>query len=160
MSAFKAVSLHIRDAIIELLQDITFDAGSGAEAAFGLVTNDPAAEFDQEPYCLVYPGKLDTKKAAVGLQDRDVYFAIFIELTLETKNRTQAQTYDYMYNLSELVLNALDVGDFTGVLNTEDSTIVNWILNASRSTMKPAKTKAGAVLLCQIDACVSYSMDL
>jgi hypothetical protein len=162
LPAFKSVSRHIRDAVITLLEGVRYDAGSGAEAAFDLVTNDPSAEFSGEPFCLVYPGKLETKKAAIGLQDRTVNLAVFIELSLEsdTSGRTQGQTYDYMYDLTELALNALDEGDFTGVLNTEDNTILNWIMNATVGTMRPAKTNAGAVLLCQIDVAISYQYDL
>lgn len=161
MSAFKAVARHIQDAVIELLEGITYDTGSGPDQAFQLVTSDPGAEFSGEPYCLVYPGKLQTKKAARGLQDRTVNLAIFIELSLEAKSgRTQGETYIYMYDLTELTLNALDEGDYDNALNTEDNTITNWIMNATVGTMRPAKTKAGVVLLCQIDVSVSYQMDL
>jgi succinate dehydrogenase flavin-adding protein (antitoxin of CptAB toxin-antitoxin module) len=160
MSAFKAYARHIRDAVITLLESVTYDTGNGAEQAFSQVSSDPNAEFSGEPNCLVYPGKLETKKAARGMQDRTVNLCVFIELKLEKTGRTQAQTYDYMYDLTELVLNALDEGDYDGALNTEDSSIANWIMNATVGRMAPAKSKAGVVLLCRIDLAVSYQMAL
>lgn len=165
MSAFKSQARHIRDAVIQVLQGIQYDAGSGPEPAFdpdaNPVTSNPADELKGEPFCLVYPGKLETKKAARGIQDRTVNLCVFLELSLESSTgRTQAQTYDYMYDLTELVLNALDEGDYTDALHSDDSTIVNWIMNASVGTMRPAKSKVGVVLLCQIDVAIKYSFDL
>ena len=166
MTAFKSVSRHLRDALIEVLQGIQYDAGSGPEQAFQLVDGNPSDEFDQEPYALVYPADLINTKSQTGEQDRNLQFEIFLLLKLEnglnadSSARTQEQTYDYMYDLAELVLNALDEADWNDTLHSDDVTIVNWILNASRGTFLPAKMKAGAVLVCTIHVSVEYSFDL
>lgn len=160
MPAYKSKSRHIRDALIVLLQGINYDAGGGSEPAFGLVTSNPSAETNQEPYALVYPAQIADTKGAVGQNDRAVGYAIFIELNLETANRTQDQTFNYMYDLTELVLDTLDSGDFHDSLNAQDSSIGTWLMDVSRSTFRPAKSKTGAVLLCTIDITVSYSKNL
>jgi hypothetical protein len=160
MSAYKGMTRKVRDALITILQGITYDAGSGAEPAFGLVTRDPKSENGQEPYVLIWSIPSRSAVVAVGQVDRTLNYAIFIELTLESTSRTQAQTIDYMSDLTDLTMDALNEADYNGQLHTIDNTIQNWILTVTKSDFKPAKSKNGAVLLCQIDVCVSYSVDL
>lgn len=160
MSAYKSQARKIRDALVTVISGINYDTGSGPEQAFQLVTGDPATEFNQEPYALVYPAPIDSIKGATGQQDRTVAFKILILLNMENGARTQSQTYNYMFDLTELVLDVLDEGDFHDTLNTIDNTLGTWIMNASRGTFVPAETKAGAALLCTIDIAVSYSKDL
>lgn len=160
MSAYKSKARKLRDALVTVIQGINYDAGGGSEPAFALVTGDPSQEFNQEPYALVYPAPINSTKGATGQQDREVTFQILVLLNMETGARTQSQTYDYMYDLTELILDALDAGDFHDVLNTVDPTLGTWLMDASRGTFVPADTKSGAALLCTIDVAVNYSQYL
>ncbi len=160
MAAYKGKIRRIRDALVGILQGVAYDAGGGAEPAFGLVTSDPALEFTKEPFCLVFPAPSTDAKGAVGQQDRTVAFAIFITLSMETATRTQQQTYDYMSDLTDLILDGIDEGDYIDSLNTIDPTLGTWLMQATRSNMQPGETKGGAVLLCSIDISVTYSKNL
>ncbi len=158
--AYKGKTRHIRDALVTLLQGVTYDAGGGSEPAFGLVTADPSQEFTTEPFCLVYPAMSQDVKGATGQNDRTAAFAIFVMLNMETGTRTQAQTYNYMSDLTDLILDALDEGDFNDSLNISDNTLGTWLMDASRSDFRPAETKGAAVLLCSIDVAITYSKNL
>lgn len=160
MAAYEGMTRRVRDALISLINGITYDTGSGAEPAFGLVTADPKPENEAEPYVLVWSLPSKDVKGATGQQDRTLSYAVFVQLDLETATRTQAQTINYMSDLTDLIIDTLDEADYNGQLHTIDSQINNWILNTSRSDFKPAKAKSGAVLLCQITADVTYSRDL
>lgn len=161
MSAYKSQARGIKDALVTLLSGVQLDAGHGAEPAFGLVTDDPSMTFTgNEPFVMVYPAPSNDTKAAIGQNDREVAFIVIVVLSMENKQRTQVQTYDYMYDLTELILDCFDEGDFTDALNRTDTTLHTWIMNATRSTFLPAEAKAGAILLCNIDVAVTYSKDL
>lgn len=160
MPAYKAKSRKIRDALVTILQGLTYDAGGGAEPAFALVTGDPSLEFQQEPFALVFPAPILSTKAATGQNDREVQFSLLVLLNMEGGGRTQNSTYNYMYDLTELIMDALDKGDFHDVLNTADPTLGTWLMDSSRGTFLPAETKSGAALLCTIDVSVTYSLDL
>lgn len=160
MPAYKSKARHIRDAVIALLQALTYDTGGGAESAFALVTGDPSQEFGEEPYALVYPAQITDTKGATGQADRAVGFAIFIMLSTENKQRTQNATYNYMYDLEEIVLDALDSADFHDSLNATDNTIGTWLMDIQTGGLVPADTKSGGVLLCTINLIVSYSKNL
>jgi hypothetical protein len=160
MSAYKSKARKLRDALVTVIAGIQYDTGSGPSQAFQLVTGDPSAAFNQEPYALIYPAPINSTKGATGQQDRNVTFQIIVLLEMENEARTQSQTYNYMYDLTELVLDSLDSGDFHDVLNTADPTLGTWLMDASRGTFVPATVPSGTVLLCTIDVAISYSIDL
>lgn len=157
MSAYVSTARSIKDALVTILGQIQLDAGSGPEAAFALVTDDPSAAFNQEPFCLVMPAKSDDVKAAVGVQDRTVAFTVIIVLSLENGQRTQPQTYDYMYDLVELTLDSLDNADWADTLNTLGVNLDTWFLNATKNEIVIGESKGAAILIGTIDVAVSYS---
>lgn len=158
--AYKGKSRHIRDALVTLLQGVTYDAGGGPEPALGIVTADPSAEFSAEPFCLVLPGPIDNIMVTTSQNDRTVHFSVLLMLTMETVNRTRAATYNYMEDLTDLLMDTLDEADFHDQLNTVDNTIGTWLMATNRGEFVPGESKSGAVLLCTLDVTVSYSKDL
>ena len=160
MSAYLSPQRALKNALVSLLQTITYDAGSGPEQAFQLVTTDPKAEFDQEPYCFVHRIKTQSKLTQTGSNDRTVTFTLAIVLSLENGRRTQQATYDYMDDLTELTQNALDQADFTDALSSYQSTVNTYIVTADTNTPVPAQSKSGLVLLNTIDVAIKYVYDL
>lgn len=154
----------IKYALVHLLQQVQYDAGSGGEDAFALVTADPSKEYNQEPFCLVLRAPSMDKKGAVGEQDQTVGFQVIITLELENGQRTRQQTQDYMDDLEELALSTLDEGDWTDALNQAPSppTISTWILNATKveQYIGTPPSGAGRILICAIDIEVSYTVNL
>ncbi len=156
MQPYKSKSRRIRDALVSRIAGIQLNG----ESAFETATADPSVAFDKEPYALVFPAPSTDEKSQIGQQDRTVAFAVIILLKMEGTTRTQLETYDYMYDLTELVLDQLDEDDFQDALNQEEDSLGTWILNATRSSFTPAEAKGGAALLCTIDVEVSYSKNL
>lgn len=152
----KSTARSIKDALVTLLEGITYNA----EPAFGLVTDDPSLEANQEPFALVYPAPSTSKVVVVGEQDRTTCFDIFVTLSLENGQRTQVQTYNLMYDLTELIQNCLDVGDFNDSLNAIDTSLSINLMTAESSTFYPAKTDTASVLMCQVKVCITWLYEL
>lgn len=147
---------RIKDALVTLLTGLQY----GGEDAFQLVTSDPSKEPDQEPWALVFPNEMLSVKGATGQQDRTVSFDILMSLNLEDNARTQSETYDYMYDLTDLVLSGLESSDFHDSLNAIDSSLGTWILDVPRAQFSPAESKNGLILLCIVNVGLTYSIDL
>lgn len=162
MSAYLSNRLLIKRALVYLLQQVTYDAGSGAEDAFALVTDDPSQEYKQEPFCLVMRNRSLDQKGAHEQQDHTVGFQIIITLELENAQRTRSETQDYMDNLEELVLDALDEADWNDALNGAPTppTIPTWLLDAGEVQQYVGEGNSGALLICTIDVTVKYTLDL
>ncbi len=160
MSAYESPTRALKYALVNLIETIQYDAGSGPEQAFQLVTTDPKAAFDQEPYCFVYRTKTQSKVIQTGSNDRTVNYGAIIVLSLENGQRTQQQTYDYMDDLTELVQNTLDTADFTDALSTYQSLVSTYIVTAVTNTPVPGVSNEGAVLLNTIDIAIKYIYDL
>lgn len=160
MSAYLSPTRALKNALVSLIQTIQYDAGSGPEQAFQLVTTDPKAAFDQEPYCYVHRTKTTSKVVQTGSNDRTVNFGAVIVLSLENDQRTQQQTYDYMDDLTELVQNSLDNADFTDALSQYQSAVNTYIVTAQTSEPVAAESNGGAVLINTIDIAIKYIFDL
>ncbi len=160
MSAYVSPQRALKNALVSLVQTITYDTGSGPEQAFQLVTTDPKAEFDQEPYCFVHRVKTQSKLVQTASNDRTVTFTLVVVLSLENGQRTQQQTYDYMDDLTELVQNTLDTADFTDALSSYQNIVNTYIVAAETNTPVPGQSKGGLVLLNTIDVAIKYVYDL
>lgn len=151
-------SKRIKNALKTVLSAITYDTGSGSEPAFLSVLDNTKGEFDGYPSIRILPGDITTEKASVFENDRTVNFVIRVHLFMENKPESESATYDWMYNLTDLILDTLDVGDSTGALNTADPTLQNILmLNATRGDWIVAETDSATALLCDVNCSVHYS---
>lgn len=82
---------------------------------------------------------------------------IYVHLPLESTAATESATYDKMYDLTDLILDCLDEGDFDNSLSAIDSTIGVHFLDAQRGDWIVNTSKGGAILICLIDVNVRYS---
>lgn len=156
MTAYKSNARAFKDALVTILQGVQLDTGSGAETAFALVTDDPSKAFNQEPYCLVYPGKSEDTVAATHMNDRSQGYLIIIVLSLENGQRTQPQSYDLMYDLTELCLDALDNANWTDAMNSPVN-LGTWWLHTSHNEPIVGDSKGAAILIGTIDVDVNFS---
>src|SRR5688500_15917120 len=132
MPAYNGKSKRIKNALKTLLGGIQYDIGSGNEPAFVSVLDNTTGEFDGYPSLRVLPGDLDTEKASVAENERTTAYVIYVHLPLESKPATEAATYDKMYDLTDLILDCLDEGDYDNSLSAIDSTIGVQFLDAQR----------------------------
>ena len=64
-----------------------------------------------------------------------------------------------MYDLTDLIINTLDRGDYVGALENIDPDLGTWMLNATRGDWYVTDTAVGNVLMCDVNIEVKYSKD-
>lgn len=142
-------SKDIKNALVALLQGLQRDG----EPAFQEVKGHPRGTYEGFPAARVQPGDQTTSKGAHGQNDRTVNLTIRV---LVEATDTGAE-FDQMYELTDLVLDALDTadyqGDFIESLDAEE-------LNASRGDWFDMNSQStGPLLACDITVGVEYSRD-
>jgi hypothetical protein len=157
--AYNGRSKRIKNALKAVLAGITYDAGGGAEQAM-YVLDSSSGQFEGYPGLRVLPADIDSDKASVAENERVVRFLVSVHLPMEDNAESEAATYDKMYDLTDLILDTLDVGDFTGALNAQDPTIGTYFLNATRGDWFAVEENAGVLLVCDLNVEIKYSKDL
>lgn len=141
-------SKKIKNAIISLVQGIQYKN----EPAFVNVMGTPRGEFDGYPAARVLPGDITTEKGAYSQNDRVVALTLRIHVP-STKEGTE---FDTMYDLTDLVLDALDTADYEGEFISAVGVLE---INASRGDWFDTDSPTGPILACDIAIEVTYSKD-
>ena len=139
----------IKNALVGLIEPLQLDG----ETAFVEVKGHPRGEFDGFPSVRVLPADVSSENVAFGENDRTVSFTVRTHLPV----KTDGSEFDRMYELTDLLVDALEQADFD---NTLQSQVGTYILTASRGTWMDVSTQSGVVLQCDIDVDVSYSKEL
>lgn len=156
MAVYKGKARRIKDALVTLMQAVQLND----EPAFTQVLDSAKGEFDSYPSVRVLPADQDTDKSAVGQNERTVAYYVRVHLPLESTQITEAQTIDYIYDLTELILDCLDEGDFAGSIAQIDPLIGTHILNATRGAWGFAQSPAGVLLTCDVNVSARYTKNL
>lgn len=138
----------IKNQLVTLIQGLQLDG----EQAFVDVQDNSIGKFDGYPSVQVLPGRQDTDKAAQNQNDRTVVF----EVRTHVEPQEDGSEFDYMYELSDLLIDSLDQADAD---NTFQAAIGTYILNATQGDWDYIETPAGPVLVFVINVEVSYSKD-
>ncbi len=160
MAAYNGMSKRVKNALKALLAGIDYDTGSGNEDAFTSILGSTEGQFDGYPAVRVLPGDVTTEKADTGVNDRGLNYILRVHLPLEDTAEASEATYDHMYDLTDLMIDTLDRGDYTGALEDIEPDFGTWILNATRGDWYVTESEAGAVLMCDVNVEVKYSKDL
>lgn len=163
MSGFVSNRRLIKYALVYMLGQPTYNRlGTGSGPVFPNVTADPSQQYNKEPFCLVLRAPSLDKKGAVGEQDHTIGFQVIIVLSLENKKRPRQETQDWMDDLEELALTALDEGDWQDALNHAPSPPTNstWMLNTTKVEQYIGTGQSGRLLICCIDVEVMYTTEL
>lgn len=158
--AYKGNNRKIKDALISMLQGITYDTGSGPEPAFVNVLDNTKYEFEGYPSVLVLPNTLASTTAQSAQMDHTVSFATIMHFSLSDPATIETATYNQMYDLTDLIVDTVEHGDYIGQLSTIDPTITNWRMDVKQARWYVATGKIGALLLCNVDIEVTYSKDV
>ncbi|SIS11363.1 hypothetical protein [Williamsia sterculiae] len=160
MAAFKGKSRQIRDALMVVMSDITIDRdGNGETPAFHHVTASTKTVFDGVPVCQVLPNDYPTDPGSVAQQDRTVNFVLRVYVPLDG-NDVDQETTDWLYDLTDKMIDAIAIGDVTSALHTADPQLNTLLLDSRRATWSTLSTTAGVMLACDVDVEVRYSKDL
>lgn len=160
MSAYASPTLAIRNGLVSILSAMTYDTGNGAEPAFALATADPRAQTNQDPYCIVWNVGGVEAQEGVGYDDRTSKFVVSIVLQLESTDRTQIQTADYMTNLVDLTLSTLARADFTDALSGYEQVVHSYIVEPGEFKTDIYESKAGSLLITEINVSVRWQYNL
>jgi hypothetical protein len=160
MTAYKGRNRRIKDALVTILQGITYDAGSGAEPAFVSVLDNTKDEFEGYPAVRVLPNNLASVTGSTYQRDHTVSYAVIMHFPLEDPNNIESQLYNQLSDLSELIVNVMEQADKSATLSSIDPVIQDWKIDVKSARWYVAAGKAGSLLLSNIDIEVTYSQDL
>jgi hypothetical protein len=155
--AYKGMNRKIKDAVVTMLTGITYDTGSGAEPAFVSVLDNTKDEFEGYPSVRVLPNDIASVTAMNAEKDHTVSFAVIMHFPLNSPADVESDTYNHMYDLTDLIVDTSEHGDYIGQLSTIDPTIQNWMMEVKSARWYIATGKSGALLLCNVNITVSYS---
>jgi hypothetical protein len=156
MAAYNGQSKKIKNALKAILTAIQYDGGGGSETAM-YVLDSSHGKAEGYPVLRLLPADVDDNKAAVFENERTVNFLLIVELPMEVSPETEAATYDKMYDLTDLIIDTLDVGDATSALHAQDSTLNTYLLAATRGDWYAVAENDGIKLVCDINVAVKYS---
>lgn len=139
-------ALIIRDAIIALVEPLQLDG----QPAFVEVKGHPRGEFNGFPSVRVLPADQTSEKAAYGSTDKTVNLSV----RTHVPTAEDGSEFDYMYKLTDLIMDALETADFRNLLPSQ---LDAFHLSASRGAWFDTDTQEGPVLACEIDVSVMYS---
>lgn len=149
-------SLKIKNALVELLSGLELDG----EPAFVGVADNTSQDFDGTPILRVLPDFIENIKGAMSMNDRSVNYQAVIHIGLEDPAAIPSEKVDQIYTLTDLVLDALDEGDYGNALQDIDPTLSTYIMKAERADWDVVGSGAGALLMMVVNISVSYSKDV
>lgn len=168
MSAYNGKSKRIKNALVTLLSSIQYDTGAGNEPAFAQVLDNARNVFDGWPNAQVLPGGLQVERPTTDEMDKTPAYIIRVRIPLEalkgedderTPDERQSAAYDQMYDLTDLIVDALAQDDKDASLN-DGSSIAITMMDAKQGDWRIVSGDDGAILLGDLDLTVSYSQDL
>lgn len=139
----------IRDALVGLIQPLQLDG----ESAFVEVKGHPNGQFDGFPSVRVLPLDIDREKGAFRQVDPTVAFTV----RTHVPEKDDGSDFNYMYELTDLLMDALDEADATDALH---ETLDSYNMSAARGSWGYEDTQEGVVLFAEINVAVTYSKDL
>jgi hypothetical protein len=156
MTVIPGMNRMIKDALVTILTGLTY----GGETAFANVTDNTHNDFEGSPIARVLPGGYQSVTGSNVQRDHTVSYSIILSWPLENPSDVEADLYNQMYDLTDLIVDTLQHDDYIQKLSTINPLITNWLLDANRATWRIAAGKIGALLLCEINVMVSYSKDI
>lgn len=160
--AYKGMTRRIKDAVVTILGGIKYDpTGAGTnEPAFVSVLDNTKDDFEGYPAVRVLPNRLASATATNMERDHTPSLAIIVHWPLEDPANVESALFNQMYDITDLIVDAIEHGDYIGELSTLDAAIPSWMMNVRDARWTTGKGKAGALLLLSINIDISYSKDI
>src|SRR3712207_6284441 len=144
MAAYKGQSRRIKDALKQILSEVTYDTGSGSEPAFQDVKGSTQGEFDGYPSARVLPGDVEDEKGAMGQNDHGPSYIVRLYVNREADSDLDEEALiDQMYDLTDLVIDELDRADYNDALKNKDPEIRDYIMTSSEGAWSVFESSAG-----------------
>ncbi|HET6924999.1 MAG TPA: hypothetical protein VFH39_04175 [Candidatus Saccharimonadales bacterium] len=156
--SYKGTSRKVKDCLVNILTNLTYDAGSGAEPLFVKVLDNTHDEFEGYPIARVLPDR-----AASSVQDsiswlHEDSFAIIVTWPLTDPSNVESDLYNAAYDCADLVRDTLEHDDHAATLNSIDPTLSwNFATVPSTSWRVATSKQGGAILALSLNVTISYS---
>ncbi len=139
MAAYSGMSRRVKNALKALLAQIKYDSGSGEQDAFVSVLGSTEGQFEGYPALRILPGDVTTEKTDTAVNDRTLVYVLRVHLPLEDTAEASEATYDHMYDLTDLIIDTLDRGDYTGALRA----CLTWMVDELPGVVRPWANDSG-----------------
>lgn len=153
MEDTRGMSRRIKDALVAILSGLEYQG----ETAFVSVLDNTRGEFDGYPSLRVLPGELSSESSDSADMDHTVEYAAIMHFKLQTTDEIESETYDRMYDYTDLIMNTLEQADTRRTLSEIDPDIQSWMLSVPNARWFVGQSASGALLLCNVVVQVSYS---
>ena len=154
--AYSGMSKRVKNALKTFMAELQVDG----EPAFVRVIGSMRGEFDAYPALRILPNDLTTTKASVKENDKSIQFIFRVSLPLENNPLPTEAIIDQMYDLTDLLVDRLDSGDYDGALSQVDPSLEVLRIDASRGDWLSTQSAVGLILNCDVAVAVLYSRDL
>ncbi|MDI9934686.1 hypothetical protein QM806_04355 [Rhodococcus sp. IEGM 1351] len=144
----------IKDALVTVLSGIQYEG----EPAFVEVKDNTDGEFDGYPSVRLLPGSIDNTKGSMAQMDRAIEYQAVIHLQLEDANNIRSEIINQIYDLTDLVIDALDEADFDDALREQVGG--SYLLRADRVDWDVVDSSAGALIMLVVTITAEYSKNL
>ena len=153
MADTRGMSRRIKDAIVSILAGIEYEG----ETAFVSVLDNTKDEFTGYPSVRVLPSELSSSELDSADRDHAVEYAAIMHFPLNSPTDVDSEVYDRMYDLTDLIINTLELHDQDGGLSAIDPEIQAWLMSVPSARWYVGQSEAGALLLCNVTIKVRYS---
>ena len=160
MSAYNSMNKRIKNALVLLATSIQYDVGQGLEPAFTQVLDNNRQVFDGWPNVSVLPGKLQVQRDTTHQADKIPSYILRIRIPMEDSNISQSAAYSYMYDLTDLLIDAFLMADNQQSLTDSQGLIAITMMDTSLGDWLEVPSSQGSVLICDVNIAITYSKNL
>jgi hypothetical protein len=164
MAAFDSMPKRIKNALMLMLGAIQYDTGAGATAAFKQVLDNSRGVFIGWPNVQVLPGSMTDDRQSVDQADITVEYILRLRIPLEDTDQDQSSAFDMVYDLTDLIVDAVDSADQDSTLadgtGNLASLLGNFLMQASRGEWIVYPANEGDIFVCDVNVQITYSKSL
>lgn len=153
---YNGKSKRIKNALKAIATDLQYND----EPAFQEVLGSNAGAFNGYPNLQILPGDISTEHVTTGESDHAPAYILRVRIPLEDTNTAQETAVDKMYDLTDLLIDAIEDQDTHMSLTDDDGLIAITKMDAARGDWLEVPASNGANLVCDVNVQITYSKDL
>lgn len=160
MAEYNGKAKRIKNSLVALLTGIQYDAGSGPEDAFQQVLGSNYGTFTGWPNVQVLPGHEAVTVVTTHQNDKAPDYIIRVRIALEDTSQSQDAAFEQMYDLSDLMIDAISDADHDSTLNDSEGTLGVYMMNINQGDWAILPTNGGLCLAFDLIVQVTYARDM
>jgi hypothetical protein len=157
MTVQAGITRQLKDALVAILQTVQY----GGEPAFVSVLDNTHDEFSGFPAALVLPDKITSVPMGLGGQmEHTAAFEFVTHIPVASPSDVEQTQYNTMYDLTDLLQNAIESGFFTNALSQQIAGFASYNMTCKQAVIRPVQSKIGPILLSRLNIEITYSQDV